>query len=37
MQYKDIFQAGKSVAGINRISPAADIVAEYAQALKNAQ
>ena len=37
MEYRDIFQAGKSVSGINSISPAADIVAEYAQALKNAQ
>jgi len=34
MRYKDIFQAGKSVAGIHAIQPAADIVAEYAQALK---
>jgi nitronate monooxygenase len=37
MEYKDIFQAGKSVSGINSISPAADIVAAYAQAMKNAQ
>ena len=35
MQYKDIFQAGKSVAGIRAIQSAADIVAEYAQALKD--
>ena len=35
MQYKDIFQAGKSVAGIRTIQPAADIVTEYAQALKD--
>ena len=35
MQYKDIFQAGKSVDGIRAIQPAADIVAEYAQALKD--
>ena len=34
MEYKDIFQAGKSVAGIREIRSAADIVAEYAQALK---
>jgi len=37
MEYKDIFQAGKSVAGINQVCSAADIVAEYAQALKDAQ
>jgi nitronate monooxygenase len=36
MEYKDIFQAGKSVAGIREIRSAADIVAEYAQALKGA-
>jgi len=35
MQYKDIFQAGKSVAGIRAIQSAADIVVEYAQALKD--
>jgi nitronate monooxygenase len=33
LQYKDIFQAGKSVAGIRSVQSAADIVAEYAQAL----
>jgi nitronate monooxygenase len=37
MEYKDIFQAGKSVAGISEICSATDIVAEYAQALKDAQ
>jgi nitronate monooxygenase len=35
VQYKDIFQAGKSVAGIRAIQSAADIVVEYAQALKD--
>ena len=35
--YKDIFQAGKSVAGIQAIQRSADIVAEYAQALKDGQ
>lgn len=35
VQYKDIFQAGKSVAGIRAVQSAADIVAEYAQALKD--
>jgi nitronate monooxygenase len=35
MHYKDIFQAGKSVAGIRAVQSAADIVAEYAQALKD--
>ena len=34
MQYKDIFQAGKSVAGIHAVQSAADIVAQYAQVLK---
>ena len=33
LQYKDIFQAGKSVAGIRSVQSAAAIVAEYAQAL----
>ncbi len=33
LHYKDIFQAGKSVAGISAVQPVADIVAEYAQAL----
>ena len=33
MQYRDIFQAGKSVAGIHAVQPVADIVAEYARAL----
>ena len=37
MEYKDIFQAGKSVAGINQVRSATDIVAEYAQALKDVQ
>ena len=35
MQYKDIFQAGKSVAGIRAIQSAADLVVEYAQALND--
>jgi nitronate monooxygenase len=35
MQYKDIFQAGKSVAGVRAVQSATDIVAEYAQALKD--
>lgn len=30
--YKDFFQAGKSVEGINRIQPAREIVAEFARA-----
>ncbi len=34
MHYKDIFQAGKSVAGIHAIQSVADIVSEYARALK---
>jgi len=33
MEYKDIFQAGKSVAGIHAIQSAADIVAKYARAV----
>jgi nitronate monooxygenase len=35
MQYKDIFQAGKSVEGIRAIRSCADIVTEYAQALND--
>ena len=35
MQYKDIFQAGKSVAGIRSVCSSADIVAEYARALNS--
>ena len=34
MAYKDIFQAGKSVEGIRTVKSAADIVAEYAAALR---
>ncbi|MEA2093061.1 MAG: nitronate monooxygenase [Pseudomonadota bacterium] len=34
MTYKDIFQAGKSVEGIRTVKSAADIVAEYAAALR---
>lgn len=34
MHYRDIFQAGKSVAGIHAVQPVADIVAEYARALQ---
>ncbi len=35
VQYKDIFQAGKSVEGIRAICSCADIVTEYAQALND--
>ncbi|MFQ5644484.1 MAG: NAD(P)H-dependent flavin oxidoreductase [Thiogranum sp.] len=35
--YRDYFQAGKSVAGITTVKPAADIVAEFASALKAAE
>ncbi len=34
MDYRDIFQAGKSVQGIHTIVPAGEIVAEYAAALQ---
>jgi len=34
MNYRDIFQAGKSVTGIDSVRPAADIVAEFAEALQ---
>ena len=34
MNYRDYFQAGKSVAGIHDIQPAGEIVTEFAQALK---
>jgi nitronate monooxygenase len=34
MQYRDIYQAGMSVAGIDSIRPAADIVAEFATAVE---
>ena len=34
MNYKDYFQAGKSVAGIHEIQPAGAIVTEFAQAVK---
>jgi nitronate monooxygenase len=37
MTYKDIFQAGKSVEGIASIKPAAEVVAEYAEALGDRQ
>ena len=33
MDYRDIFQAGKSVEGIRAVKPAAEVVAEYAAAL----
>jgi nitronate monooxygenase len=33
LSYKDIFQAGKSVAGIKSVQPVAEIVAAYAAAL----
>ncbi len=36
MSYKDFFQAGKSVGGIERIEPAGDIVRRYAAALRAA-
>jgi nitronate monooxygenase len=32
-EYRDIFQAGKSVEGITGIKSAAEVVAEYAAAL----
>jgi len=35
LQYRDIFQAGKSVAGIHAVQSVADIVAEYARALQD--
>jgi nitronate monooxygenase len=35
MEYRDIFQAGKSVAGIHAVRSSAAIVAQYAQALKD--
>ena len=34
VNYRDIFQAGKSVDGISAIKPAAEVVAEYAAALQ---
>ena len=34
VNYRDIFQAGKSVDGISVIKPAAEVVAEYAAALQ---
>jgi len=34
MGYKDIYQAGKSVQGIHAVQPAAEIVSEFAAALK---
>jgi len=34
MGYRDIYQAGKSVQGIDAIKPVAQIVAEFAQALR---
>jgi len=34
--YRDYFQAGQSVSGISDIKPAADIVCEFASALKSA-
>jgi nitronate monooxygenase len=35
LDYRDIFQAGKSVAGIHSVQPAAAIVAAYAEALRD--
>ncbi|MDH3526817.1 MAG: nitronate monooxygenase [Gammaproteobacteria bacterium] len=35
LAYRDIFQAGKSVAGIHSVQPVAAIVAEYAAALQS--
>jgi len=32
--YRDIFQAGKSVDGISAVKPAAEVVTEYATALQ---
>ena len=37
MDYRDYFQAGKSVAGITTIQPAAAIVTEFAAALNPGQ
>jgi nitronate monooxygenase len=37
MGYRDIFQAGKSVQGIDAVRPVADIVAEFAAALRDAR
>lgn len=34
LQYRDIFQAGKSVEGITAVKPVAEVVAEYAEALQ---
>lgn len=34
LQYRDIFQAGKSVEGITAVKPVAEVVAEYAAALQ---
>jgi len=34
ISYKDFFQAGKSVAGIDKVESAADIVARYAEAAR---
>ncbi len=36
MNYKDYFQAGKSVAGIQQVEPAGDIVRRFAQAARDA-
>ena len=36
LDYKDFFQAGKSVQGIDEIEPAAAVVARYAQAARDA-
>jgi nitronate monooxygenase len=37
LSYKDIFQAGKSVAGIKSVQPVAEIVAAYAAALEESK
>jgi nitronate monooxygenase len=34
LSYRDIYQAGKSVAGIDSVRPVADIVAEFAAVLR---
>lgn len=34
MNYRDYFQAGKSVAGINRIKPVAEIIKDFSQAIE---
>jgi nitronate monooxygenase len=36
MDYRDIYQAGKSVQGIDAVRPAGEIVAEFAAVLRDA-